>query len=172
MAKTSIKPRLGITTWDEADEKLQLLGEIQRQKDTRKAGFEARIEKLKSRMKQEMDGYTQRMNALAQEIYLFALSRDDLDGRSKKLLHGTVAFRQVSELKIPRDQSDIIALLKRLGREDLIRTKEEVDKVNLKREDEQLINQVGGKLIKRDAFRIELPEYSYDYDKKLKAVRR
>lgn len=168
MSKTRLKPQLGMNSWDEVNEGLQRLGELQGDKETREAVHNAGIEKAKAAMKAELDPIQDRMNDLAKDIYLYALgNQKTLIGRSKKLLHGLVAFHKSTVLSLPKD---VIEKLKAAGRDDLIQTKETVDKVGLKK-CKALIQIIGAALKPKDSFRIELPEHKWDFDKKLKVVK-
>jgi hypothetical protein len=112
------------------------------------------------------------MEEKAEQVYLFAVAHlKELDGRSKGLTHGKVAFHRSTELKLPRDETGVIDALKKLGKAACLEVVEKVKKIVLKQEAEEVIKAVGGKLVPKDNFRIELPEVVYDYDKKLKVVK-
>ena len=171
MKACAIKVEPAMTSWDDVDRELKALSDLSRNLTLAKARYEAQIEAVKARMKRETESILQDMDDRAREIYLYALSRrDDLRGRSKRLLHGAVAFRLSQSVKLPRDQKKVIEALKRLGKPECVDVSEKIKKLELKKQDPSILEAVGAKLVERDNFRIELPDCAFEFEKKLKAV--
>lgn len=171
MTVTALKIEPGISSWEEVDLELKSIAQTFRNLVQRRSHYQAKIERLKDSMKKEIDDFNRKMDRSAREIYLYTLTRmDELDGRSKKLLHGTVAFRRSVTLKIPRDQKMVIESLKKLGKYSCIETVDKIKKIELKKQDAAIIEAVGGKLVEKDNFRLELRDHIFEYDKKLKVV--
>ncbi len=158
-----------IRSWNDVDAHLQRLGDLSRDLTKCRCRYESRVESLKSTMKKESEELAREMDLLARDIYLFSLTRrDDMEGRTMKLVHGAVAFRRSLRLKLPRDHRQVIQALKRLGKQACLETTERIKKVVLKKEEPSLIEAVGGRLEERDNFRIELPGGLFEYDGKLR----
>lgn len=163
---------LRLDAWEDVDQSLFELGERTREKTRIVDKYDKKIEELKKECAEKLDEILATMEEEAEQIYLFSVSHlKELDGRSKGLTHGKVAFHKSRELKLPRDESGVVEALKKLGKQTCIEVVEKVKKLMLKAEDEAVITAVGAKLEKKDNFRIELPEVVYDYDKKLKVVK-
>ena len=174
MGKTAKKIRVNprLESWGQVDYNLEVLGTLTRDKQSIIDRHDAEIEALKSRCQSELSAIRDEMENRANQVYLYAVAHlNELDGRSKPLTHGTVAFHKSTELKLPKDEVGVIAALKSLGKEFCIETIERVKKLILKKEDPEVIAAVGGKLVPKDNFRIDLPEVSYEYDHKLKTVK-
>jgi phage host-nuclease inhibitor protein Gam len=168
--KTTVALRL--EDWEAVDQSLYELGHRTRQKAKIVDRYDKKIEDLKRECAEALDEILATMDEEAEQIYLFTIAHlSELDGRSKTLTHGVVAFRKSTELKLPKKVDAVIAKLKSLGKHACIEVKEKIKKAVLKQEDPEVIKAVGGKLIQKDNFRIELPEVSYDYDKGLKVVK-
>lgn len=169
--KIRVNPRLG--SWNQVDQALEELGNLTRQKTNITDRYDAEIEALKTRCQSELKTILDRMEAEGNQIYLYAVTHlDQLAGRSKVLTHGVIAFHKSTELSLPKDESGVIEALKALGKEAYIKVVEKVKKLALKEEPEEVIAAVGGRLIKKDNFRIEIPEQVYEYDRKLKVVKK
>ncbi len=171
MKACAIKVEPLMRGWDDVDRELKTLSDLSRNLNLAKARYEAQIEAVKERMKRETESIALEMDERAREIYLFALARrEELQGRSKRLLHGAVAFRRSQSVKLPRDHKKVIEALKRLGRLECVDISEKIKKIELKKQDPAIVEAVGARIMERDNFRIELPELAFEYDKKLKAV--
>lgn len=171
ISKTTIKAKTTLKSFDDVDAQLLELNKLQSKLDKCQATYQTKIEDLKKKMKKETGEVMDEMNRIAQDIHFFAQGhQDQLDGRSKKLCHGTIAFRLSTSLSLPKNTEPVIKALKRLKRFDLIEITEIVKRAELKK-DEALVARVGGILVTKDNFRIELPDHTYDYDKKLKEIK-
>ena len=109
MPVRAIKVEPEINSWEDVDRQLKSLSDLSNSLNSCRSRYQAQIEALKDRMKQEATALTREMEQLARDVYLYVLvRRDQLDGRSKNLLHGAVAFRRSIRLKLPRDQKRVI----------------------------------------------------------------
>ncbi len=168
--KKTAAMRLG--SWEDVDQSLFELGHLTREKTRIVDKYDKRIEALKAEAAEQLDGIMTAMDEEAEQIYLFAVAHlSELDGRSKGLTHGLVAFKKSSVLKLTQKAEKVIAALKNLGKQACIETKEKIKKAMLKQESPEVLKAVGAKLEPKDNFRIELPEVSYDYDQGLKVVK-
>lgn len=158
--------------WGEVDQSLLELGHLTREKQRITDRYDKKIEQLKAECSEALDGILAAMEEEFEKSHLFTVGHmEELDGRRKALTHGAVAFRKSTELKLPRDEAGVISALKKLGKEACIDVIEKVKKVLLRKEDEAVIAAVGGRLVEKDNFRVELPEVNYEYDQKLKVVK-
>jgi len=168
--KIRVKSTLG--AWEDVDRELDRIGELTRARGSITDRYDAEIEKLKTRCRDEQSIILLELENRSQQIYLYAIEHlQPLEVRSKTLTHGVIGFHRSTELKLPKDLEDVIKKLKELGKGACIKITEKVKKLVLKDESEEVIEAVGGKLIPKDNFRIELPETVYEYDKKLRVVR-
>ncbi len=168
--KIRVNPRL--ENWEQVDQALFELGNLTRRKQGYIDRYDAEIEALKTRCQGGLVELLEEMDDLGNQVYMYAVAHiQELEGRSKALTHGAVAFHRSTELRLPKDQSGVIAALKELGKDACLKIVEKVRKAVLKEEAPEIIVAVGGKLVPKDNFRIELPEQVYEYDKKLKAVK-
>lgn len=158
--------------WGEVDQTLMEMGILTRGKQRITDKFDRKIEDLKAECSAALEGILAEMEEKFEQSHLFTVGHmEELDGRRKALTHGSVAFRKSTELKLPRDEAGVIAALKKLGKMACLDVIEKVKKVMLRKEDEAVIAAVGGRLVEKDNFRVELPEVNYEYDQKLRVVK-
>ena len=79
--------------------------------------------------------------------------RAELDGKSRTLVFGKVGYRASSKLMLaPAKVTEAIAALKALGRKELVKTTETLDREALKKEPPALLESIGAYIRTRDEF--------------------
>ena len=79
--------------------------------------------------------------------------RAELDGKSRTLVFGKVGYRASSKLMLaPAKVAEAIAALKALGRKELVKTTETLDREALKKEPAGLLESIGAYIRTRDEF--------------------
>ena len=79
--------------------------------------------------------------------------RAELDGKSRTLVFGKVGYRASSRLMLaPAKVAEAIAALKALGRKELVKTTEALDREALKKEPPEVLESIGAYIRTRDEF--------------------
>ena len=85
--------------------------------------------------------------------------RAELVGKSRALNFGVVGYRLSSKLVLPRGRvEDVIAQLKALGRDNLIKRTETLDREALRREPAELLCKLGAYINQTDEFYYDVSE--------------
>ena len=85
--------------------------------------------------------------------------RAELDGKSRALVFGKVGYRSSSRLMLaPAKVAEAIAALKALGRKELIKTTETLDREALKKEPTEVFESIGAYIRTRDEFYYDLDD--------------
>jgi phage host-nuclease inhibitor protein Gam len=143
-----------IATWNEADEHLKRIGDLQLQIGQAEADAAMQIADIKSELKDATESLTADVKLHIDSLQAFCANHQDDFGkaRSRKLQFGTVGWRASSAIKLCRDVVDRLKEVFGKKAEPYIRIKEEADKEAMsKLTDEQLVA-VGCKRENRDAF--------------------
>jgi phage host-nuclease inhibitor protein Gam len=143
-----------ISGWNEADEHLKRIGELQLQIQQAESDAAAQISDIKSELKDATETLTADVKLHIDSLQAFCANHQEDFGkaRSRTLQFGVVGWRASSAIKICRDA--VGRLKKVFGKkaEPYIRIKEEADKKAMGRlTDEQLVA-VGCKRENKDAF--------------------
>lgn len=157
MALTKAKKlTTNLQTWEEVDDHLREIGEL----DLEIQGVEARltrdINQLKADADEEVQPVLARRERLEREIQEFASARkDELDGKTKKLGFGNVGFRQSTKVVL-RKVDEMIDTLKRMNLYHCIITKEQVNRDALRQLPDETLKAVGAKRQIKDEFWYEV----------------
>ncbi len=148
-----------IETWDNVDEALRRLGEIEIQCAKINGDTTLEINAIKEKAKKEAEGLDSEKKHIEKLITLFCdgYKADFAKKRSKDFNFGTVGFRTVKNVSIPRDKTKTIALLKSLkafGLKDCILYEEKADKDKINELTDETIVKLGLKRTVKDSFRI------------------
>lgn len=146
-----------LKSWDQADEALKEIAEAEHELDMLHSAMNMQVDALKKQFDEAAKPYHEKVKKNELLVKEFASSsREQMDGKSKKLTFGTVGFRMSTKLGLPKDVAKVIKNLRKYGMEKCITTKESVNKDILKTYEEKDILKVGGKLQKEDTFFYEL----------------
>lgn len=160
------KKELAIKDWNELDNSLRRLCEIERDVTKQESRLNQAVEKLKDKHKQEAAPLIAERKQIERDIERFCEERKAEIGpaKSRKLTFGTVAFRQVTKLLIHAADATIAAIKQILPeREDeLISVTEAPNKPALADLDDGTLLALGCRRKTEDAFRIELDQERID----------
>jgi len=148
---------LSILTWEQADELLLEINQVNRELERIEGLYQNRVEKAKTDYREKKAPYEENKNQLINSVEVFF--RHQLStlkrARSPKLNHGTIGVRKSSMLRLPRNA---VAKLKDLERSDLIRVKESPNKEAIRLESEDFLKELGAKVQVKEEFFIEPPD--------------
>lgn len=148
-----------IKNWDDVDNTLKRLGEIEIIAAKISGDATLEINAIKEKAKKEAEGLESEKKHLEKMVTLFCDSNkaDFAKKRSKEFNFGTVGFRTVKNVSIPRDKTKTAALLKSLkafGLSDCIAYEEKADKDKINELADETIVKLGLKRTVKDSFRI------------------
>ena len=145
-----------LQSWDEVDNQLRKLGELQIKKTKLEGTLQVKINELKESYSAQCGIIAAEAKQIETEITRFCDSRKDefLNKRNKKLNFGVVAYR-VSEKVILGSVESVIKSIKNLNLEYVLRIKEEIDKEKIKSLDKQTLTKIGVKIETKDKISIE-----------------
>ncbi len=149
-----------VENWDEADEALQRMGEIDIKLETISGELTLEINKLKEAAKEAAAGLESERKYLEDQIthYCERQKAEFAKKRSRQLNFGTIGFRITTSVPVPRDKSklaDLLAAIKRLNLSTCIKTEEKIDREQIASLDDGTIVKLGLKKNVKDSFRIQ-----------------
>lgn len=147
----------GLSSWDDVDQALAEIGEIDRELGLIEASQQESIDRIKATTKTTAEPLQLRKAALEALIQQYAeANRGELQKtKTKALTFGTVGFRLSTRVVIKR-VADTLQALKDMGLKACIRVKEEVDKEAMKNLPLETLAAVGASLKTEDAFGYEV----------------
>lgn len=139
--------------WDDVDDALHQIGNIDRELGLLEAGANERIDAIKKETKEAAQPLLDRKTTLemAMKEYCEANRAEFAKVKTKPLTFGEVGFRLSSKIIIKR-VADTLQALKDLRLIECIRTKEEPDKEAMKNLSSDLLAEVGAALKTENAF--------------------
>lgn len=148
-----------VDNWDEVDSALKRMGEIDIALEEIKGDATLQINKIKDEAKKSAAPLESERKHIEKVIKLFAENRKDefSKKRSRELNFGTVGYRLVKSVSIPRDKEKVSALLKSLksyGLSTCIKFEEKPDKDKISELADDTIVKLGLKRTVKDNFRI------------------
>lgn len=145
-----------LRSWDEVDEALKAIGQIDREVAALEAALNERIELLKENTKQQVQPRLYEKEYLELQIKEFCEAhREDMVGKSRKLNFGTVSFRQSTRILI-KGVENCLAALKERGLWQCITVKESPNKPEMQKLDDMTLAEVGARRDIRDVFGYEV----------------
>lgn len=148
-----------VNSWEDVDIALKKLGELEIQSANICGEATLEINKIKEEAKNKASGLETEKKALEKLITLFCESNKSefAKKRSREFNFGTVGFRTVKNVSIPRDKSKIAALIKSLKAfklSDCIAYEEKANKDKINELEDETIVKLGLKRTVKDSFRI------------------
>jgi len=140
------KEKITVKSWAEADAALHMIGRIQVERQGLEANLNTKVQDLRENFQDLTQDGVEEEKLLAKALEKFVkANQDDLDGRSKKLLWGTVALRTTPPRLVVKNIKNALAKLNELGGKwrAYIRVKEELDKDALEELSDAELKQVG-----------------------------
>lgn len=146
-----------LASWDDVDQCLAEIGEIDRELGLIEAGQQEAIDKIKAATKATAEPLQAKKAGLEAQIQQYAEANrgEFAKVKTRVLTFGAVGFRLSTKVVIKR-VADTLQALKDLGLKACIRTKEEVDKEAMKNLPLETLAAVGATLKTEDAFGYEI----------------
>jgi phage host-nuclease inhibitor protein Gam len=142
-----------IANWDEADQALKEIAHITRTLAMAEAGMNADIESIKEGVARQTQPIIERKKELETVLKDFALSRQgEFDKvKTRSLVYGEVGFRKASRI-IVKGVKEIIARLKELGLTSCVKTTETIDKNELGKYKDSVIEKAGARRVTTEEY--------------------
>jgi len=155
-----MKDNAQINSWDDVDAALKRMGEIDIEMANVAGEATLKINDIKEAAKVKVAGAESERKHLEKLVTIFCEGNKDefAKKRSKDLNFGTIGFRLVKNVSLPRDKAKIAELLKNLkayGLNDCIEYEEKPDKDKIAELADESIVKLGLKRTVKDSFRIQ-----------------
>ncbi|MBQ2872344.1 host-nuclease inhibitor Gam family protein [bacterium] len=150
------KKESSLKNWEEIDSSLKKLGELQIQKTNLDNELTEKVNELKLKYTSQSSLIQTEIKQIEKEISRFCEQNKDtfLNKRNKKLNFGLISYR-LSEKVVCSSIGAAIKALKQLNYDWCIRTKEELDKDEVKKLDSNILTRIGVQIVKEDKLTIE-----------------
>lgn len=162
MTRTRVEPPKALQSWDEADQALARIGDLQRAAEATEAEMQEKISTIKKSAAETVSPIKREIEELGRQLAAFADTHRDEMGKkkSRELNHGRMGFRKSTKLILPRGESKIARLIQTLrerGMTDCILTPPaKIDKDALKKYPPNDVVDVGASLEVTDDFWYEV----------------
>lgn len=160
--RTKVKNTMTISGWDEANDALRQIGENDRDILAAENVMNEQIANAKAAADAKSSGLRENSKMLAQALKEFAtLHRSDMGKlKSRKLMFGTLSFRQSTKVILPRGADEIQDVIDRLHAEGMkdcvIHQPDKVDKNALRKYSDDKILSVGATVKVSETFGYEV----------------
>lgn len=149
-----------LNSWNDVDAAIRRAGEIDITLERISGDATLKINEVKEDAKRRSDGLNAERKQLEKGIQAFCEARKDEFSRkrSKTLSFGSIGYRIVSKVSIPRDKGKVAALIKALrafALGDCIKTEEKPDRDKIAELDDATIAKLGLKRNVTDSFRVQ-----------------
>ena len=160
MARKKVTSEPVLRDWAAVDTALRDLKECRHTLAEMGIDLDRRVDSLKDEYNRNAQPVQNRMKRLEADIKEFVdAHRAELDGKSRALVFGKVGYRSSSRLMLaPAKVAEAIAALKALGRKELIKTTETLDREALKKEPTEVLESIGAYIRTRDEFYYDLDD--------------
>lgn len=160
MARKKVTSDPVLRDWAAVDTALRDLKECRHTLAEMSIDLDRRVDSLKDEYNRNAQPLQNRMKRLEADIKEFVdAHRAELDGKSRALVFGKVGYRSSSRLMLaPAKVAEAVAALKALGRKELIKTTETLDREALKKEPAEVLESIGAYIRTRDEFYYDLDD--------------
>jgi len=132
-----------LKSWKEVDEALWLIGQTQMTIEAREAEMNARIDAIKAETAEAVRPLQEQIAAKELAIQQFVTeNRESIGGKTKVLNFGKTGFRQSTRLII-RQEREVLKKLRDMGLQECIRVKETINREELKKKGDAIIQALG-----------------------------
>ena len=154
VARKKVASEPVLRDWTAVDVALRDLKECQYALTELGVELDRRIDGLKDDYNKNAQPLQNRIKRLEGDVKEYVdAHRAELDGKSRTLVFGKVGYRASSKLMLaPAKVAEAIAALKALGRKELVKTTETLDREALKKEPPALLESIGAYIRTRDEF--------------------
>ena len=160
MARKKVTSDPVLRDWAAVDTALRDLKDCRHTLAEMSIDLDRRVDSLKDEYNRNAQPLQNRMKRLEADIKEFVdAHRAELDGKSRALVFGKVGYRSSSRLMLaPAKVAEAVAALKALGRKELIKTTETLDREALKKEPAEVLESIGAYIRTRDEFYYDLDD--------------
>lgn len=161
MARIKVKPEPELRDWSAVDDALQDLQECGIRLTELELTQKRQINAANDEYKRAAEPLSRRRVRLKAEIEEYVSAhREDLTGKSRKLIFGSVGYRKTSNFIFANSKvKAAIIKLKELGlAAACIETTETVKRAELKKQPQEVLDAVGARIEEKDEFYIEFPD--------------
>lgn len=160
MARKKVTSDPVLRDWAAVDTALRDLKECRHTLAEMGIDLDRRVDSLKDEYNRNAQPLQNRTKRLEADIKEFVdAHRAELDGKSRSLVFGKVGYRSSSRLMLaPAKVAEAIAALKVMGRKELIKTTETLDREALKKEPAEVLESIGAYIRTRDEFYYDIGE--------------
>jgi len=149
-----------LETWDDVDNAVRRMGELDIALERIQGDLQLSINTLKDQAKARSLPFIDERKALEKQVQLYCEERKDefVKKRSRVLTYGTIGYRLVRSVSLPRVKDKVAALLKALkayGLQECIRVEETPLRERIEELDEATIAKLGLRRTVTDSFRIQ-----------------
>lgn len=160
MSRKHIKEAPALKSWEQVDGALKEIAENEIALSDIEGDMNKQINGIKITAAQEAKPHQDRIDKLGKDIKEFVTEhRDELGGKkTRELNFGQTGFRQSTTITLPRDEEELLEIIRRLKTRkmtDCIAVKETVDKDALRQYGESVVTQIGARWKRTDAFWFE-----------------
>ena len=154
VARKKVASEPVLRDWTAVDAALRDLKECQYALTELGVELDRRIDGLKDDYNKNAQPLQNRIKRLEGDVKEYVdAHRAELDGKSRTLVFGKVGYRASSKLMLaPAKVAEAIAALKALGRKELVKTTETLDREALKKEPPALLERIGAFIRWRGVF--------------------
>lgn len=154
MARKKVSAAPVLQDWAAVDVALRDIRECRRAMTELGAERDRKIDSIKDEYARSTLPLQNRVKRLESDVKEYVdVHRAELTGKSRTLNFGTVGYRLSSKLMLaPAKVADAITTLKALGRQELVKTTETLDREALKRQTPDLLEQIGAYVRQSDEF--------------------
>ena len=154
MARKKLHREPVLKDWAEVNDALRSIHEYEHALTEMGVDMSRRIDAVKAEYTKSAEPLQKRVKQLETDVQEYVEAhREDMAGKSRQLTFGRVGFRQSTRLilanaKVPQ----AIATLLAMGRRELVKTEQKLDKEALKQQPEEVLEAVGAYLKTTDEF--------------------
>ncbi|MDP4092576.1 MAG: host-nuclease inhibitor Gam family protein [Bacillota bacterium] len=151
------KELLVFRNWDEVNQALKELGDIDRRVTRLEADMNSKINDIKADFERDATPLINRKEQLEKNVQAFTecYQEEFVASKSKKFLYGTVGFRKTSNIVV-RNVKAIIEAIKQNKMDDCLIITEKINKEELEKYDDKSLEKIGAKRNIKDKFFYEL----------------
>lgn len=154
MARKRVTIAPVLSDWNAVDSALCEIRECQHSMTELGVERDRKLDSIKEEYAGRLLPFQNRIKCLEADVRAYVdAHRAELAGKSRTLNFGVVGYRLSHKLMLPASKvAEAIATLKALGRTELVKTTETIDREALKRQPAELLDQIGAYIRPSDEF--------------------
>jgi len=157
MPRVKIPDALQLKSWGEVNSALKGIAQAEIELTKIEGDLNEQINAAKDAAAMAAAPLQRQLDNLAKQVKQFAdLHREEFGkAKSKRLTFGEIGWRASSSISLPKDQAQVIEHLRKNGMEDCIKSKESINRDQLKQYPETEIIRCGATVKHKDEFWLE-----------------